>query len=138
VRAVFDTNVKLSGLLWHGTPHRLVEHIRAGALTMITLPALLGERTEVISRAKFRATLVRSGTDSVRMLTEVRLLAEIIDPPSLPTPVSRDPSDDAVLARAIAARAYLIISGDADLLVLDAHAGIRIVTPGRALAIVGG
>jgi len=65
-------------------------------------------------------------------------LAEIIDPPALAAPVSRDPDDDAVLALAVAAQPDLIISGDDDLLVLGAHAGIPIVSPRRALAIVGG
>jgi putative PIN family toxin of toxin-antitoxin system len=72
------------------------------------------------------------------MLAEVRRLAEIVDPPPLTVPVSRDPDDDAVLALAGAAQADLIVSGDGDLLVLGAYAGIRIVSPGQALAITGG
>ena len=31
VRAVIDTNVLLSGLLWRGTPHALIQQIRTGA-----------------------------------------------------------------------------------------------------------
>jgi putative PIN family toxin of toxin-antitoxin system len=71
------------------------------------------------------------------MLAEVRFLAEIIEPPPLPVPVSRDPDDDAVLALAVAAQPDLIISGDADLLTLGSHAGIPIVTPAEALARLG-
>jgi predicted nucleic acid-binding protein len=62
------------------------------------------------------------------------LLAEIIDPPPLPEPVSRDPDDDAVLALAAAAQPDLIISGDKDLLVLGAHAGVPIVKAAEAVA----
>jgi predicted nucleic acid-binding protein len=68
------------------------------------------------------------------MLAQVRLLAEIVDPPPLPEPVSRDPDDDAVLALAAAARPDLIVTGDKDLLVLDAYAGIPIVSPAEAIA----
>ena len=50
MRAVVDTNVLLSGLLWRGTPHRLIEEVRAGALTLLTSPALLAELGEVIRR----------------------------------------------------------------------------------------
>jgi predicted nucleic acid-binding protein len=57
------------------------------------------------------------------MLAQVRLLAEIVDPPPLPEPVSRDPDDAAVLALAAAARPDLIITGDKDLLILGSHAG---------------
>jgi len=70
------------------------------------------------------------------MSTELRRLAELVNPPPLPPPVSRDPDNDAVLALAIAARADLIVSGDADLLVLGAHAGIRIRSPVDMLALL--
>ena len=137
MRAVIDTNVLLSGLLWHGAPHTLVERLRTGALSLVSSPALLAELTEVVGRAKFAAILTRSNTNPERMLSELRQLAEILDPPPLATPVSRDPDDDAVLALAVAARVDLVVSGDADLLILGAHAGIPIVTPAQALDIVG-
>jgi putative PIN family toxin of toxin-antitoxin system len=138
VRAVIDTNVLLSGLLWHGAPHALIEQVRAGTLTLVSSPALLAELAEVVARAKFQAAHARSNTNPEQLLAAVRLLAEIVDPPPLPVPVSRDPGDDAVLALAVAAQPDLIVSGDADLLVLGALAGIPIVNPGRALVIVGG
>jgi putative PIN family toxin of toxin-antitoxin system len=134
VRAVIDTNVALSGLLWHGTPHALIEHARAGTVTLISSPALLAELAEVIQRSKFQAILARTNTNPERMLMELRQLAEIIDPPPLPTPVSRDPDDDAVLALSVASQADLIVSGDADLLVLGTHAGIPIVDAASAIA----
>jgi putative PIN family toxin of toxin-antitoxin system len=62
VRAVIDTNVLLAGLLWHGTPHTLVEHVRNGTLTLISSPALLAELAEVIARPKFDTILIRSNT----------------------------------------------------------------------------
>jgi putative PIN family toxin of toxin-antitoxin system len=137
VRAVIDTNVLLSGLIWRGTPHLLLERIRAGTLTLVSSPALIAELAGIIVRPKFSTTLARSSTDPERMLAEVRFLAEIIEPPPLPVPVSRDPDDDAVLALAVAPQPDLIISGDADLLTLGSHAGIPIVTPAEALARLG-
>jgi putative PIN family toxin of toxin-antitoxin system len=136
VRAVIDTNVLLSGLLWRGTPHALMEKVRTGALTLISSPALLAEFAEVMNRPKFEAVLIGSTTDPERMLSELRRLAEIIDPPPLPAPVSRDPADDAVLALAGASQADLIISGDADLLTLGSH--IPIIDPAEAISRIGG
>jgi predicted nucleic acid-binding protein len=52
----------------------------------------------------------------------------------LPTPVSRDHDDDALLALAVAARPDVIVSSDRDLLILAVHAGIPIVTPADAFA----
>jgi uncharacterized protein len=134
VRAVLDTNVLVSGLLWHGAPHTLIEHARAGLFTVISSSLLLDELAMVIGRRKFRAILARSGTDPQRLLRELRRLAEIVNPKPLAAPVSRDPDDDAVLAIAIAARADLIVSGDGDLLTLGSHNGIAIVDPAAALA----
>jgi putative PIN family toxin of toxin-antitoxin system len=127
VRAVIDTNVLLSGLLWHGAPHALIEHVRAGTLAMVSSPALLAELDEVISRAKFAEILARSNTLRERSLAEMRQLAEVIVPPPLPQPVCRDPDDDHVLACALAAQADLIVSGDADLLDLREYQSIRII-----------
>jgi putative PIN family toxin of toxin-antitoxin system len=135
VLIVVDTNVLLSGLLWRGTPHRLIELIRGGAFTLVTSPALLAELSSVIRRPKFQTILGRSGTDPERMLSALRRLAEIVDPAPLPAPVSRDPDDDAVLALAVAAQANLIVSGDADLLILGTHAGIPIVDAAAAVAL---
>jgi putative PIN family toxin of toxin-antitoxin system len=102
VQAVVDTNVLLSGLFWRGRPHALIEQIRAGALTLISSRALLAELAEVLTRPKFQVILARSETDPEQTLVELRRLAEIIDPLPLQGPVSRDPSDDTVLALAAA------------------------------------
>jgi uncharacterized protein len=136
VRAVVDTNVLLSGLIWHGTPHTLLEQVRAGTLVLVSSPGLIAELASVLARPKFHAVLARTKTNPERMLAELGRLAEIIDPPPLPTPRSRDGDDDAVLALALAARPDFIVSGDADLLVLGAHAGIPIVTPAQALTMM--
>ncbi len=127
MRAVVDTIVLLLGLLWHGAPHALLEQVRAGRVTLLSSPTLLAELAEVLDRPKFRDRIDRSGIDPASILAELRRLTEIVDPPPLPAPVSRDPDDDAVLALATAAQADLIISGDADLLTLGAHAQIPIV-----------
>lgn len=133
MRAVIDTNVLLSALLWGGTPRALLEHVRNGAVTLISSPALLAELSRVLERPKFDVLLLRSNTSRVQTLAEVRQLAEVIDPPPLAQPVCRDPDDDAVLALAVAAQADLVISGDDDLLCLVSFEGIPILMPAQAL-----
>lgn len=136
MRAVIDTNVLLSGLLWRGAPHALIEHVQAGTLAMVSSPALLAELDEVIGRAKFDEILARSNTSRERSLAEMRQLAEVIVPPPLPQPVCRDPDDDHVLACALAAQADLIVSGDADLLNLRQYQSIPIVAAAEALRLI--
>ena len=137
MRAVIDANVLLSGMLWHGQPHKLLEHVRGGTLAMVSSPALLAELADVIGRPKFEAIFMRSKTTRERALAELRQLAEVIEPPPLAAPVCRDPDDDAVLALALAAQVDLIISGDDDLLVLQVFEGIPILTPAMALQFIG-
>jgi putative PIN family toxin of toxin-antitoxin system len=136
VRAVIDTNVLLSGLLWHGTPHALLESVRAGTLILISSPTLLAELEEVIGRAKFDAVLTRSSTSREHVLSELRKLVKVIEPPPLAVPMCRDPDDDAVLALALASQAEVIISGDDDLLALKFFQGIPIVDPVKALQLI--
>lgn len=134
VRAVVDTNVVVSGLLWHGPPHVLMERVRGGVITLISSPGLLAEFEDVIRRRKLAAALVRARVDPERTLAELRSVAEIIDPPPLPARVSRDPDDDAILALAVAARADFVVTGDADLLTIGSYAGIAIIDATEAVA----
>jgi uncharacterized protein len=129
VRAIIDTNVLLSGLLRHGTPHTLLDRVRDGTVTLVSSPVLLAELAEVLEQPKFDAVLVRSNTSRERSLAEIRALAEVLVPEPLPQPVCRDPDHDHVLALALTALVDLIVSGDKDLLDLNTCENIPIVTP---------
>ena len=118
LRVVIDTNGLLSGLLWHGAPHVLLEHVRVGTLGLVSSPAILAELAIVLARPKFDVILARSNTSREIALAELRQLAEVIEPPRLDSPVCRDPDDDAVLALALATQVDMIISGDDDLIAL--------------------
>lgn len=54
-----------------------------------------------------------------------------VEAPDLPEPVSRDPDDDPVLAAAAEGECDCIVTGDDDLLPLESHQGIPILTPSR-------
>lgn len=75
MQAVFDTNVLVSALFWHGPSHALLEQVRNGSIALITSPALLGELAGVIGRAKFDAILARSSTSRDQALAQLRQLA---------------------------------------------------------------
>jgi uncharacterized protein len=136
VRVVIDTNVLVSGLLWHGAPHTLIEQARSGRFTIVSSSSLLDELVEVVGRRKFRAILLRSKSDPRRMVRELRRLAEIVEAPPLRKPARRDSDDDAVLAVAATAGADLIVSGDDDLLTLVTYNAIPIVDPAAALGLL--
>lgn len=133
MRIVINTNVLLSGLLWHGAPHALLNQARAGTIELMTSHALLEELSEVIARRKFTAILQRTAHTPEQILSELHALADIVAAPPLPRPVCRDPDDDTVLACALAAHADAIVSGDDDLLTLKEFQRIPIITAAQAI-----
>lgn len=137
MRAVIDTNVLVAGLLWHGTPHALLLHLEAGTLSLISSPALLAELERVLARSKFDTALQCAGMTREQALQRIRRLAEVHEPLPLTEPVCRDPDDDKLLALARSSRAACIVSGDEDLLVLQAFESIPVLSPAQALQLLG-
>lgn len=123
MRVLLDTNVLISGILFRGLPRSLLERASRGELDLVTSPELLDELEAVLTE-KFHVP-----PELVRLARgELETLALVVVPGYMPR-VSRDPDDDQVLAAAIAGEARAIITGDRDLLVLEAYHGIPILTP---------
>lgn len=127
MRIVADTNTVLSGLLWQGPPRQIIDHARAGAITLHTSLVLLAELAEVIGRGKFTQRIQSAQLSAASLVADYQRLAVLVDPQPLSAPVSRDPDDDHVLACALTANASLIVSGDRDLLELGTFRDIRIL-----------
>jgi putative PIN family toxin of toxin-antitoxin system len=133
VRIVLDTNVVMSALLWRGPPFRLLEAIRTEANSQLySSPVLLAELSDVLCRRAASAQLSRIGRTAHAVLADYLEAVELIDPEPIAA-TSRDPDDDEVLATALTCNADLIVTGDADLLVLKTFQSIPILTPTAAL-----
>lgn len=137
LRAVADTNIVVSALLWRGTPHRLFGAIESAEISFFTSRALFEELVDVLSRRKLARAVRATGKSTEQLLSEYAEIAQLVQPRALSAPVIvRDPDDDRVLACALAARAHIIVSGDKHLRDLGAYRTIRIVSPAEALAII--
>ena len=134
MRAVVDTNVVVSGLLWSGPPRQILDRARLGAIELFTSPSLLLELEEVLNREKFARRLKLVGSDPRELFLGYSALAHVVFPEEVTPVIERDPDDDAVLACAIAAQAEVIISGDRHLLDLGRFQAIRIVNSSEFLA----
>lgn len=86
----------------------------------------------MLPRAKLARRVAASGFTVAQLIARFAVLAQSVTPASIPR-ISRDPDDDNVLACALAAQADLIVSGDPDLLNLEAYQGIPIVNAAEAL-----
>lgn len=61
-----------------------------------------------------------------------------VEPEELGSPASHDPSDDWVLATAVAGQAAVVVTGDDDLLSLGSFGSVEIITPRQVLERYGG
>lgn len=135
MRIVLDTNVVLSALLWHGTPHQLLEAIRQrGDVQLYSSPVLLEELVDVLTRPAASKRLALIGKSAREVLVDYVEVVELVDPVTVPRVVAGDIDDDQVIAAAVAAHAELIVSGDRKhLLPLGHHNGIPIVEAAQAI-----
>lgn len=133
MRLVLDTNVAISGLLWGGVPGELIEAARAGKIALVATIPLLAELRGVLYREKFESQLQARSVAIDDLLDGYLELVELVSPAELSTTVTLDPTDDVVLAAALAGRVDLIVSGDAHLLNLKRYQGIAIVTATSAM-----
>ncbi|MDP3086315.1 MAG: putative toxin-antitoxin system toxin component, PIN family [Rubrivivax sp.] len=136
MRAVIDTNVLISAaLLEASVPARVVRHLlRHGR--MLVSEATFAELEQRLWRPKFD----RYVSVAVRkaLLHDWAAVADWVVVDAAPERVSRDPDDDKFVQLAIAGSAGLLVSGDADLLVLGTVQGVAILSPAQALALLGG
>jgi putative PIN family toxin of toxin-antitoxin system len=137
VRLVLDTNTAISGLLWHGTPGKLIDAAHTKSATLCTSAILLDELRGVLTRAKFAKQLEARGLNAIDVFDGYAALTTIVVPAIIHPTIVNDPSDDAVLACALGAKAELIVSGDRHVLDLKEYQGIPIVTVAEALRRIG-
>jgi putative PIN family toxin of toxin-antitoxin system len=138
VRVVADTNVLISGLLWHGPPAFFLDQALDRTFSLFGTEELLDELTFVLRRPKFAARLKSRGRVPAELVAEYREIMTLVKPTAVTVPEQlRDLKDIPVLRCAVAAHAHAIVSGDRHLLVLKEFRGIPVVTPRVFLAALG-
>jgi putative PIN family toxin of toxin-antitoxin system len=133
MKIVVDTNVLVSATWWSGNPRELVRKASEGHVRLIVSDEMFAEYLDVVHGKKFSYIERRSLKEFIPLL--IKWIEVRIAGPD-PKVIADDPSDDKVLACAKAARADLIVSGDAHLLALGRWAGIRIVSPREAVEMI--
>ena len=110
MRLVLDTNTAISGLLWHGTPGKLLDAALAKSILLFTSAVLLAELRGVLTREKFANQLKKRGLNAIEVFDGYAALTNIAVPAIIHPAIVNDPSDDAVLACALGAKAELLSS----------------------------
>lgn len=129
-RIVVDTNALISRLLLpDSVPGRAVaKAVNSGQL--LVSEGTMNELADVLSRPKFDPYLTLAERQHFFLL--LGRVVELV--PILRTiRICRDPRDDKFLEVAVNGSADLIVTGDADLLVLHPFMGISVLTPNAYL-----
>ena len=138
MKAVADTNVLVSGLIWGGPPASLLDRAARRLIGLITSEVILTELEAVLSRPHLAEKLRLRGQTVAEVMGTYRAVAQIVEPAVVELPATlRDPKDLSVLRCAVGATADAIVTGDKDLLVLKEFADIPIVTPRQFLTSLG-
>ncbi len=137
IRAVLDTNQYVSiAIKPGGTADRLLTAWRDEEFILLVSPPILEEITRVLRYPRLRR-LIRLTARELDGLIESLLLDAELTPGRLAVQViTRDPSDNMVLACAVEGRADYIVSGDRDLLTLESYQDIPIVTAREFLRVL--
>ena len=125
MRVVIDTGVFISAAIKAQTVPNLAVYRAAHRGVLLKSSATEAELMDVIDRP-YLARLIAPAARA-RML-ELMAAAELV-PVTGRIAACRDPKDDKFLELAVDGKADLIVSGDADLLVLNPFCGIPIVAP---------
>ena len=124
IRAVLDTNVVISALLFSGPPSQLVSAWQSSRLRPVVSAPILDEYIRVLAYPKFKLT-----NAEIRSLLEEDLLPfiETVKVPPSAVPKIRDPDDAKFITCAATAGVRWLVSGDDDLLSLHRVKTVEIV-----------
>lgn len=137
MRALLDANVLISASIRpSGTPGLIIAALLSrDAFELLLSPSVIGEVEAALKLPKIRRYLADPDA-ALLWLADLAALADYAEDTGRVKGVRRDPEDDAVLSAAIEGRADVIVTGDADLLALEEHEGIAIVTPRAFLELI--
>lgn len=131
MRAVFDTNVLVSALLFEqSTPAQAFFAALNDGEILLSAP-LAEEINRILYHSKFdRFITFEQREDFIAALVESSMLIDITETVT----VCRDQKDNLILELAVSGKADVIVTGDSDLLVLDPFRDIRLLNPKDFLA----
>lgn len=130
-KAVLDTNVLISAIVFGGIPRKILNEVINGRLKVAISREILHEIQKILLGKKFKYP-----EEVVNVITnQLAILCEIVSPVQRVEIVRSDPADNRIIECALEAKAQYIITGDSHLIELKAVHRISILTPGEFLAI---
>lgn len=126
MKIVLDTNVLISGIFWKGVPYKIIELWANGNLQIVVTKKILKEYFEVLNRIDTSGEIAKKW--KLFILEKVLIVAE-----KTVVKLSRDANDDMFINCALSADVEYLVSGDKDLLTLEAVYKTKILPPAQFL-----
>ena len=123
-RIVLDTNILISGVLFHGKPRSVLDLAIEGRIESVSSRKLPEEFQEVLGRPKFRLQTVEVHA----IADELESILTLVFPRRRVAAITEDTDDNSVLECALEAEADMIVTGDSHLLKLENFRGVGILT----------
>lgn len=131
MRAVLDPNVLVSAAVATGVSAQLLDRWFVDRpFELVVCPALIEELRDVLARPKFRRWI--TADEATSLIDRLDAEAEPWPDPTQVLPVTGDPKDDYLVALYRDSEADLLVSGDTDLLTVDA-VDVTVIAPGELL-----
>ncbi|SRR6266571_4842839 len=94
MRLVIDTNVAIAGLLWHGSPRKLLDAAVEGTIDLAISTPLIEELARALTYPKFARRLVEHGVSAEMLVAQYATVSERVQPATISRKVPHDPEDD--------------------------------------------
>lgn len=132
IKAILDTNVVISAIVFGGKPRRVLNLAIEGKISLFFSEPMFEEIREILGGRKFRLTTPQL----LAVERELEAISDTVYPDKSIKVVKDDPDDDLFIECALAADADYIVSGDKHLLDLKRYGNIKIVNAAEFIELV--
>jgi len=136
-KAVLDTNVWVSALLWGGKPAEVIKAAEEGKIDIFASEETVGEINQVLAYPKIAKILQADGLLHEELIEAVLKVVKFVEVTKKVKVVLEHSADDKFIDCALAAKADYLVSGDRHLLKIGSYKKTRIVTVAEFLKVLG-
>jgi len=121
IRAVYDTNVILSGFFWKGNEWKCMKKVEEKEVVLLLSKEIVEEIYEVTRKKKLASLIKNAQINPEELVKKIVSMSEIVNVKMRLDIALDDPKDLKFIECAVAAKAQYIVSGDSHLLKLKRY-----------------
>ncbi len=136
LKAVLDTNVWVSALLWGGKPAEIIKAAEQSKIYIVISEEIVNEISQVLNYSKLKQIYQIEGLNHEELIEAVLKIVHFVKVTKHVKIVLKHPADNKFIDCALEAKANYIISGDKHLLKVDSYKKIPIISVSNFLQIL--